>query len=151
MEWNDKYSTGIREIDEQHRLMLLRFAAIDQSIKLDRGWSATHYAIVELLQIARTHFSLEEALMRMFGYPETNAHRKEHQDFILKLESFERQTLNNATDREMGNYLREWLATHMLESDSGYVRHILSGAPLVVSTDKGSQESANDSGLAAVA
>jgi hemerythrin-like metal-binding protein len=151
MEWNEKYSTGIREIDDQHRMMLHRFAAIDQSIKLDRGWSDTHYAIVELLQLARTHFSLEEALMRMFGYPETEAHRRQHQEFFLKLESFERQTLNKSADPEMGDFLREWLAAHMLESDCGYVRHILSGAPLVVSKDPDEQESANDAGLAAAA
>lgn len=151
MEWNEQYSTGIQEIDEQHRLMLLRFAAIDQSIKLDQGWSATHYAIVGLLQIARTHFSLEEALMRMYGYPETEAHKKEHQEFFQKLESFERQTLNNAVDRGMGIYLRDWLATHMLESDRDYVRHIFSGASLVVTSDEGNQESANDGGVAEAA
>jgi hemerythrin-like metal-binding protein len=147
MEWNEKYSTGIQEIDEQHRLMLHRFAAIDQSIKYDKGWSATHYAIVELLQLARTHFSLEEALMRMFGYPETEAHRRQHQEFFLKLESFERQTLNRSADPEMGDYLRDWLAAHMLESDNGYVRHILAGAPLVVNRNRDAEESANDAGL----
>jgi hemerythrin len=131
MKWKDEYSVGIIEIDNQHKLLLQSFSAIVESINLDKGWSNTHYAIVKLNQLAHMHFSFEEAMMRMFGYPEAEAHQKEHHNFFAKLESIEKQLLTKSADVEMVKFLRGWLTTHILGSDRGYAKHIFSGAQVV--------------------
>ena len=133
MEWKDEYSVGVSEIDNQHKLLLKSFSAIEESINLNQGWSNTHYAIVELIQLARIHFSLEEAMMRMFGYPGTDAHQKEHEHFFAKLDSIERHSLKKTTKVEMIQFLKDWLTKHILDSDKGYANHIFSGAKLVQS------------------
>jgi hemerythrin len=131
MKWKDEYSVGILEIDDQHKLLLRSFSAIVESISLDQGWSNTHYAIVKLNQLAHMHFSFEEAMMRMFGYPETEAHQKEHQNFFAKLDSIESRLLKKPADVEMVQFLRGWLTTHILGSDRGYAKYIFSGAQVV--------------------
>ena len=131
MEWKDEYSIGILEIDNQHKLMLHSFSVIEESIKFDQGWSKIHYAIVELTQLARMHFSFEEAMMRMYAYPESEAHLKEHQHFFEIIDNIERLSLKKLANIEMVQSLKDWLAMHMVRSDRGYAEHIFSGAPVV--------------------
>jgi hemerythrin len=131
MEWKDEYSLGILEIDNQHKLLLRSFTAIEESIKLEHGWSVTHYAIIELLQLVRMHFSFEEALMHMFAYPGSKKHKKEHQRFFDHLEKIERQSLKKSAEVQMVQFLEDWLTTHILGTDRGYANHIFSGAQVV--------------------
>lgn len=131
MEWKDEYSLGILEIDNQHRLLLRSFSVIEESIRLDQGWSNTHYAIIELIQLVRMHFSFEEALMRMFAYPGIEEHQKEHQGFFDHLERIERHSLKKSAEKGMVQFLRDWLTTHILGTDRGYANHIFSGAQVV--------------------
>lgn len=135
MEWKDEYSVGVSEIDNQHKLLLRSFSAIEESINLNQGWSNTHYAIIELIQFARIHFSFEEAMMRMFDYPETDAHQKEHEHFFVKLDSIERHSLKKTAKVEMVQFLQDWLTKHILDRDKGYANHIFSGATVVKSND----------------
>jgi hemerythrin len=131
MEWKEEYSLGILEIDNQHKLLMSGFSAIEESISLDLGWSNTHYAIVELIKVAHMHFTFEEALMRMFGYPGSDAHQKEHQSFFDKLENIERLALKETAKIEIVDFMQSWLASHILVNDRGYANHIFSGAQLV--------------------
>jgi hemerythrin len=131
MEWKDEYSLGILEIDNQHKLLLRSFTVIEESIKLNHGWSITHYAIIELLQLVRMHFSFEEALMHMFAYPGSKKHQKEHQRFFDHLEKIERQSLKKSAEVQMVQFLEDWLTTHILGTDRGYANHIFSGAQVV--------------------
>jgi len=131
MEWKDEYSLGILEIDNQHKQLMSSFSAIEESINLDLGWSNTHYAIVELIKVAHLHFAFEEALMRMFGYPGSDAHQKEHQSFFDDLENIERIALKEAARIEIVEFMQNWLASHILVNDRGYANHIFSGAQLV--------------------
>lgn len=133
MEWKNEYSIGILEIDDQHKLLLRSFTAIEEAIKLNQGWSNAHYAILELIQLARMHFSFEDAIMRMFAYPDMEAHQMEHRSFFDKLDSIERHSLKKSADVEMIQFLRGWLAMHILGSDRGYAHHVFSGALVVKS------------------
>lgn len=131
MEWKDEYCVGILEIDNQHKLLLRSFSVVEESIKLNQGWSNTHYAIIELTQLARMHFSFEEAIMRMFGYPEIDAHQREHQHFFDKIRFIERQSLKKSAELEMVEFLESWLTNHVLNSDLGYAKHIFSVGQVV--------------------
>lgn len=131
MEWKDEYSVGIVEIDNQHKLLLRSFSVIEEAIKLNQGWSNTHYAIVELTRLAHMHFSFEEAVMRMFGYPDIETHQKEHQSFFDKIEIIERSSLRKTAEVDMVQFMRGWMTTHICYSDKGYATHIFSGGQLI--------------------
>jgi hemerythrin len=134
MEWKDEYSVGILEIDKQHKLLLQSFAAIEESIKLFKGWSNTHYAIKELTNLAHMHFSFEEAIMRMYDFPGTEAHLKEHEYFFEALDDIERQSLGKHVGVEMVKFLNSWLTKHIMGSDRGYANYIFAGAKVVRSS-----------------
>ncbi|MCX7150158.1 MAG: hemerythrin family protein [Rhodocyclales bacterium] len=131
MKWKNEYSLGIQEIDDQHRLLLSSFSVIEEAIKLKQGWSNVHYSIIGLKELARMHFTFEEALMRLFAYPEAKEHRSDHEYFFVRLAAIENNSLRNSTENELLEFLREWLTIHILQTDMGYARHILSGASVV--------------------
>ena len=135
MDWKDEYSVGILEIDNQHKAMLRSFSIIEETFESGQDRSNTHYAIVELIQLSRMHFLFEEAMMRMYDYPESESHKKCHQQLMIRLDSVERNASNNASDFEIVKLMRDYLMAHMLGDDKGYAQYILSGAQVVKSRE----------------
>ncbi len=131
MELSKEYSVGIAEIDDHHQLLMKGFIDIEESMNSSQSWSTTHYAVVKLTQLARMHFSVEESMMRLFGYPDIEEHRIEHQFFFDQLENIENLLLRKSTEIELVQSLKNWLKKHILDSDRVYVEHILSGAQVV--------------------
>lgn len=131
MEWKSDYSLGIQEIDDQHRMLLRSFSTIKEAIQLEQGWSSTHCSIMELKELALMHFTLEESLMRLFGYPETEEHRSTHKHFLVTLDDILNMSIRKSADSKMLALLQDWLTEHILGTDKDYARHILSGAAIV--------------------
>src|ERR1035437_10171856 len=92
--WKNEYSLGILEIDNQHKSLIHCFASIEASIKAGHTWSSTHFNIVSLKEVARFHFSCEEALMRLFGYPDIEEHSSQHEHFFTFLAEIENNSLH---------------------------------------------------------
>jgi len=133
MEWKNEYSVGIAEIDDHHKLLLNGISDVEMSMSTDQSWSNTHYAVVKLTQLARMHFSVEESVMRLFGCPNFEVHRMEHQFFFEKLDNIEKMLLRKSAEIELVQFLHNWLKTHILGCDRIYADHILSGAKVVKS------------------
>ena len=131
MDWQDEFLLGIKEIDEQHKMLMHSFSILKEAIAAGHAWSDTHYKIVELKELAIVHFTVEEALMRLFGYPSTEDHRSIHERFLITLDDILNMSIRSAADEEMLKLIREWLTHHILVTDRDYVRHILSGASVV--------------------
>jgi len=131
MEWKNEYSLGIKEIDDQHKMLLCSFSILKEAIETEQAWSATHYRIVELRDLAIVHFTVEEAMMRLFGYTATEEHRTTHEHFLIRLDDILNMSIRSSADEEMLKLLKEWLTMHILGSDKDYARHILSGASVV--------------------
>ena len=131
MYWKNEYSLGILEIDNQHKSLIRCFASIEESIKAGHTWSSTHFNIVSLKEVARFHFSCEEALMRLFGYPDIGEHSSQHEHFFTFLAEIENNSLHKSTEMKLVEFLRTWLTTHITGDDRVFARHILSGASIV--------------------
>jgi hemerythrin-like metal-binding protein len=69
-----------------------------------------------------THFNNEERLFDKYGYPGTEAHKKEHSDFVAKVEDFYKGF--NSGDlmltMDVMNFLKSWLKTHITGTDKKY-------------------------------
>lgn len=123
-QWKDEYSVGIDEVDDQHKELISCIASLEQAIESGdekQRWSAIHYAIVRLSDYARVHFSVEESLMRIFNYPGCVEHIFQHQEFARYLADMERRSLiQDISEDEIVDFLRNWLRTHILVDDKKY-------------------------------
>ncbi len=131
MHWRDEYVLGIQEMDNQHKTLIQGFTAIEEAIRLEKNWSTIHFNITDLKDFARFHFSCEEALMRMFGYPEIKLHTAEHTHFFKVLSDIETNSIRKSVEKDLVKFLRLWLTKHIVGSDREVARHILSGASVM--------------------
>lgn len=122
--WKDEYSVGIDEIDSQHKVLINCISTLEQSIAdadEKRRWMAIHYAIVQLSDYTRIHFSVEESLMRIIGYRGCDAHIAEHRRFVTYLRDVERKSISHdVSEDEIVTFLRGWLVKHILNDDKLY-------------------------------
>ncbi|MGL1890561.1 MAG: hypothetical protein OCD02_02995 [Spirochaetaceae bacterium] len=109
MEWDDKYSIGIKEIDDQHK----------QLFKFIKKYKEREKLLKLLLNYARYHFHSEELFMEKIKYPELQSHKEKHSVLIHELESI----LLNPEDTIIYNpkdfhpFLISWIIDHIIEDD----------------------------------
>lgn len=128
VEWSDKYSVGISEIDEQHKKLLdianQLFAACVQG--KDAAQMEFRRIVKEAVKYVQTHFSFEEELMKRAGYPAYAEHKAEHAAFVAKV-------LEGVRDFEGGKpfvpnnfarFLRDWTLEHIAITDKQYENHL---------------------------
>jgi hemerythrin len=131
MKWKEEYSVGIQEIDDQHKKLLDMFMVVEQSIESAESWNDVHLGLVGLKSSASIHFTVEQALMRLFGYEDLARHIVTHQYFFDKLAEMERRSLGISTKKETVEFLVDWFKDHMSTTDRKYANYILSGAQVV--------------------
>lgn len=132
MEWKPEYSLGIQEIDDQHRSLVEKFSEIEKLVTGKEAWMRIHYALVELQELAREHFAFEEALMRLFGIPDTGSHKNVHVNFFIKLAEIESRSLRGSAESDLVKFLYDYLRHHILMEDKkDYAVPILAGAEVV--------------------
>jgi hemerythrin len=125
--WQDQYSVGIDEVDNQHKILINCIASLEQAIEHDdekQRWSAIHYAIVQLADYTRVHFSVEESLMQILNYPESDSHIAQHRMFVASLRDMERKSITqDVTEDDVVSFLRNWLLTHIANDDMKYAAY----------------------------
>jgi hemerythrin-like metal-binding protein len=77
--WNDSYSTGIREIDAQHKKLVDILNALYDAMGKGRAISPLANAR-RAYQYTVVHFATEERLFKLHGYPDALAHKREHDE-----------------------------------------------------------------------
>lgn len=130
MQWSEDLLTHIEEIDRQHKTLFDCLARLESAHNEKERWSILHYAIIELKNFVQVHFSVEEALLRLFDYPLLSAHIDEHRGFAQSLADIEKKTLEQHDDvsDEMIALLRRWLVEHIGKSDHQYVPYLKSSS-----------------------
>lgn len=128
-QWDDSFSVGIEQIDAQHKKLFGFIADLSESVTnpdVKQRWSAIHYTIVQLREYTHVHFSVEECLLDIFGFPGQDGHVKEHVRFIGFLEDLERRSImhNDISENEIVEFLREWLISHIAVSDKEYGNYV---------------------------
>ena len=125
MEWNNKYAIGIPEIDEQHKVLFACIERLEAPADAQQHGLSMYYVMEQLKDFVRIHFAVEEIVMRLFDYPELEAHAAEHRAFSAKIEALEKDELSHEVHIQVGKFLREWLLRHVMVSDKHYAAYIL--------------------------
>lgn len=133
--WTDSLLTGINEIDAQHQVLFDVAARLNQAVTSEDKWSAVHFALDELTDFVHVHFTVEEALLRLHGYPAIDAHIAEHRKFSADLARIKQHSIRDDVSAEMTALVKNWLVNHIGITDKAYVPYLRT-AP-VVSSDRG--------------
>ena len=122
MEWNEKFITGVKEADEQHKKLVGLINQLYDAMREGKGKEVIDAIIDELVRYADYHFKTEETLMSKYGYPELESHKREHELFVQKVQEFVEKKKKGALTLTMDvmNFLKNWLTNHILGTDKKY-------------------------------
>lgn len=116
------FSVGIQEIDEEHQQLFRCLDTINAALHSAFSFAAAYQALETLSEYTRTHFRVEECLMRIMKYPFFNEHQAQHRAFIAELDVLRDKMLQYDAAPDVSQFLTDWLLNHIKFSDTDYAR-----------------------------
>jgi len=116
--WNDSLSTGVAEIDAQHKDFIKLIQRLQILHEKDGSKEFILRILLEMAKYAEYHFVSEENLMMLFKYPLLTQHQEQHNMLLrsvkYKIEAFENGILSL---EEVIAFLSDWLLSHTAKED----------------------------------
>lgn len=122
IEWTDSLSVNVKEIDDQHKVLIGMINCLYDAMLENRGREVLTEIIFEMLQYVSYHFTTEERYMESYDYPDYEVHQREHLEFAAEVAELKSRVDKGAlllTQMPL-NLLRDWLQNHILGTDMKY-------------------------------
>lgn len=121
MKWIAEYNTGIDVIDDQHKRILEYINEIENThIMIDRV--KVKGILDNIIDYTQSHFTFEESLQEEADYQYRIPHKRVHDLFIKKIESYRsRFEQGDSIESELHEVLSKWLINHIQHDDADYV------------------------------
>lgn len=122
IEWNEKLSVGVPEMDNQHKRLVAIINELNDAMKQGKGREALGKVLNNLITYVHTHFKSEEEFMRKVSFPELESHKAEHKKLTNEVEKFYNDFKDGKTilSVQIMNFLRNWLLDHIGKKDKAY-------------------------------
>lgn len=120
--WNDRYSVGVAEIDAQHKKLFDLINLLSETMKSGKDPKQVGQVFIELVVYTDSHFKTEERLFQKHHYTGEISHVKEHNQLRTKaMELKAKHELGSlVVTVELLNFLVSWVNKHILEEDMKY-------------------------------
>lgn len=121
--WNKNFETNIKEIDEQHRVLIGLLNKLGNALTTNNNDNKLEIIFDELAKYADYHFYCEELIWEKYFSKEEALiinHKKTHDSFIPKVLEIKEKNKNVSFYKvleEILMFLIKWLAFHILDED----------------------------------
>lgn len=124
IKWQTKYSVGNKDIDEQHRVLLVMLNDFFHQDNKESSIMLFHN-IASYLEL---QFDSEENLLRQINYPDTEKHSIEHHELKDKMLVLQKklEVYDLDVQHKIAMFVYSWLSKHILSSDMSYKAYALS-------------------------
>ncbi|XPV76060.1 MAG: bacteriohemerythrin [Desulfovibrio sp.] len=125
IEWSDKYSIHVEQIDEEHKIIFeLLNSAIEQA---NEGSCSFADPMQALKSHAFQHFESEETFMEIMQYPGIESQKKEHKELLSKLDTLLAEiNAKTCTPENALIFFKDWIVHHILQHDMNIRKHLKS-------------------------
>jgi hemerythrin len=123
IDWDEKYSVNIAEIDKQHKHFMSIINELHDALMIDQHPKQVIERIVnELVDYTDYHFKTEEKLFEQHNYPGKDVHKQQHDDLRAQAYKLRDDFAANRVEIDLSvlSFLTEWLVEHILGSDMEY-------------------------------
>ena len=125
-DWTDAYSLGVPSIDEQHQKLVAMGKALQELVET-RGGDDIYDELISMLEslteYTREHFDYEEGLMEQAGFDGLDEHKKQHDEFVAKLEAIDFEAIDEDQEtyaKELLRMVSVWIFKHIVGTDAKY-------------------------------
>jgi hemerythrin-like metal-binding protein len=120
--WDEKYSVGVEEIDNQHKRMFEVINELLEAINTNTTEDHLGNIIDGLIKYKVFHFATEEKYFKQFNYEGAEEHILKHKEFndnlmVLK-DKYPIYSVEFAF--ELVDFLEDWLIDHLMIVDQKY-------------------------------
>jgi hemerythrin len=121
IQWTEDLSTGVAEIDSQHKELFLRVNGLIEACNQGKGRNEVEKVIRFLEDYVAEHFSAEENYMVKFSYPGYGIHRAQHLEFMEKFTNLKNQLESDGAGVHIvvktNHIVVDWLKNHIRKTD----------------------------------
>lgn len=119
LRWEDRYTVGIKQIDEEHRKLIQLMVNLWDAIESGKGRSIISDVIQNLLDYTRTHFVAEEKMMIEHKFPEYDQHKGDHDRFVMEVMNAAKEYIEKRAipTQKILTFLAHWLIEHIMGYD----------------------------------
>jgi hemerythrin len=128
--WEEKLSTGVPVIDEQHKDIFANFDELSKAIEDGRCNDEIEILLNYLKEYANNHFSDEENLMSLYKYPCLEEQRQQHALFKENITKLLAMLANKVSTKEIAiridSTLIRYFINHVRKLDSklsDFIKH----------------------------
>lgn len=122
LEWNDNYSSGLDNIDGQHKYLFQAINDLGESINKNKGIDELMEILTLLVDYTGIHFKFVESCMNRFKCPVADKNKVEHDKFLTVIQRFQKDLRLKEPDKEMlykvHNTAVNWIKNHIMRIDT---------------------------------
>ena len=119
--WDDKYSTGVDQIDHQHKWIFDFANDLEKQLKDNSRKTDIDHVLKSLKHYSEIHFQYEEHCMHKWKCPVANKNKSAHQQFLFAYENFmERYNREGHSEQlawKIHDMVERWIEGHICEID----------------------------------
>jgi len=119
--WEERHSVGVQQFDSDHRELL------DLAEKLVTGplrgelFVEDGDVLDDLVIRAKEHFSHEERLLELVGYPHLVEHHDQHERLLQEIQAYQVAITNGKiSGSDVARFIAVWIFQHIEEEDQKY-------------------------------
>ena len=123
IQWDEhSMSVNVQEIDHQHQHLVVLMNNLHDAMLQRKTKTILGKVIQGLIAYAGSHFATEEKYFDMFSYPEADAHKATHRQFVEQVSDFQAGFLEGRLmlSVDVMNFLERWLINHIKGADRRY-------------------------------
>ena len=124
--WEDKFSVGVKEVDDQHQKLISIINSLYVARKNNRPHDELERIFREVIYYTDYHFDEEEKMLKENDYSDFEDHRKKHLELTGEVNSFSDRLQAGDIDAydDLLYFLGNWWSNHILVIDKSYGPHI---------------------------
>jgi len=124
IQWEEKYSVGVKEIDDQHKQFIEIMNNFYVSFYANKSNDKLEEIFTKIINYGEKHFATEEKYFNLYNYEKSDEHKADHQKLkekVLSLyDEFKAEKANIAVD--LMDFLENWLVDHLINQDQKYIQ-----------------------------
>lgn len=123
LQWKESYNTGVPLMDKQHRKLVDLINQLFQCMKDGGDRMVVAGVVDELVDYTVSHFRSEEDVMAKHHYPELEAHKQVHVNFVNQVAEYAGKIKSGErlAPADVFKFLKNWLVDHIEKQDrDGY-------------------------------
>ncbi|MDR3437184.1 bacteriohemerythrin [Telmatospirillum sp.] len=118
--WQDSFLIGISAIDSDHQVMVSLLNQLFEAREEGQSRDVVGSVFNVLVEYTVTHFTREERLMKVCGFPDFSLHQELHRRLAVRVQALQQQYEcgHHAAVDELLEFLKNWLVEHIIGEDT---------------------------------